>query len=122
MSSIEPLQKPADSADRTRLLFDRYFTQEISYPSNEVNAVVGFFKKRGFDDLAATSVASVILQQAKTDGTNVFELLDSLVGYDKVKLSNLVTAVLNANRSKVSKLGYREEPNLENLEARNIVV
>ena len=122
MSTIENLQQPADSADRTRLLFDRYFTQQLAYPSNQVNAVVGFFENRGFDKLASTSVASVLLQQAKIDATNVFELLDSLKGYDKIKLSNLVTAVLNANRSKISKLGYREPPNLENLEARNIIV
>jgi hypothetical protein len=122
MSTIEDLQQPEDSADKTRLLFDRYFTKQLSYPSNQVNAVVGFFEKRGFDKLASTSVASVLLQQAKTDGANVFELLDSLKGFDKVKLSNLVTAVLNANRSKVSKLGYREPSNLDNLEARNIVV
>jgi hypothetical protein len=122
MSTIENLQQPPDSADKTRLLFDRYFTQQLSYPSNQVNAVVGFFEKRGFDELASTSVTSVLLQQAKIDGINVFELLDSLKGFDKVKLSNMVTAVLNANRSKISKLGYREPPNLDNLEARNIVV
>jgi hypothetical protein len=122
MSTIENLQQSTDSADKTRLLFDRYFTQQLSYPSNQVNAVVGFFEKRGFDELASTSVTSVLLQQAKTDGINIFELLDSLKGFDKVKLSNMVTAVLNVNRSKISKLGYREPPNLDNLEARNIVV
>jgi hypothetical protein len=122
MSSIENKIKPADSSDRTRLLFDRYFTKEISYPSTQVDAVVGFFRKRDFDELAATSVAGVLLQQAKIDNVNVFTLLDDLKGLDKVKLSNLVTAILNANRSKVSKLGYRGVVNLENLEARNIVV
>lgn len=121
MSAIENIQKITDSADRTRLLFDRYFTKEISYPSNQVDAVVGFFKRRGFDELASTSVAGVLLQQAKIDGVNVLELLDSLKGFDKVKLSNLVTAILNANRSKISKLGYRSQPSLNNLEARNIV-
>jgi hypothetical protein len=122
MSSIEETIKPADSADKTRLLFDRYFTKQISYPSNQVDAVVGFFRKRGFDELAATGVAGVLLQQAKIDNVNVFTLLDDLKGLDKIKLSNLVTAILNANRSKISKLGYRGEINLENLEARNIKI
>jgi hypothetical protein len=122
MSSIEETIRPNDSADKTRLLFDRYFTKQISYPSNQVDAVVGFFRKRGFDELAATSVAGVLLQQAKIDSVNVFTLLDDLTGLDKIKLSNLVTAILNANRSKISKLGYRGEINLENLEARNIKI
>jgi hypothetical protein len=121
MSTIENLQNPKDSADRTRLLFDRYFTKELSYPSNSVDAVVGFFKNKGFGELASTSIAAVLLQQAKIDNINVFELLDSLKGLEKVKLSNLVISVLNANRSKVSKLGYRNDANLNNVEARNII-
>lgn len=121
MSGLENIQQFNDSSDKTRLLFDRYFTKEISYPSNQVDAVVGFFRKRGFDELASVSVAAVLLQQAKIDNVNVLELLDSLKGLDKVKLSNLVTAILNANRSKISKLGYRAETVLNNLEARNII-
>lgn len=121
MSGLENIQQFTDSSDKTRLLFDRYFTKEISYPSNQVDAVVGFFRKRGFDELASVSVAAVLLQQAKIDNVNVLELLDSLKGLDKVKLSNLVTAILNANRSKISKLGYRAEAVLNNLEARNII-
>jgi hypothetical protein len=121
MSSTNAIQNITDSADRTRLIFDRYFTKEISYPSSQVDAVIGFFRSRNFDELAATSVASILLQQAKIDGINVLELLDSLKGFDKIKLSNLVTAILNANRSKLSKLGYRSETTTNNIEARNIV-
>ncbi len=121
MSSITTLTETTDSSKNTRLLFDRFFQKEISYPSNQVDAVVGFFKARGFEDSAAISVGSVLLQQAKIDGINVLELLDSLKGLDKVKLSNLVTAILNSNRSKISKLGYRSETTANRVEARNII-
>jgi NhaP-type Na+/H+ and K+/H+ antiporter len=110
MSSILTLKENKDSSDNVRLAFDRYFTKEISYPSNKVDAVVGFFRSRGFDEEAANSVGSVL-----------FELLDSLKVLDKVKLSNLTTAILNANRSKISKLGYRNETVPNNIEARNII-
>lgn len=121
MSSTENIIRKTDSAINTRLLFDRFFTKEISYPSNQVDAVIGFFVKRGFDQLAAISISSVLLQQAKQDQLNIQELLDTLEGLDKVKISNLVSAILNANRSKVSKIGYRNESDLQNLESRNIV-
>lgn len=122
MSSIDNIQTITDSADKTKLLFDRYFTKEISYPSNQVDAVVGFFRKRGFDNQASISVSTVLLQQAKIDNVNVFTLLETLEGLDKVKLSNLVAAVLNANRSKISKLGYKAQVDTENnLEHRNII-
>ena len=39
MSSNLPTQS-ADSADGTKKFFDQYFTESISYPSNQVDAVV----------------------------------------------------------------------------------
>jgi len=98
--------------------------ESLSFPSNQVDAVVGFFENRGFDTLASTSVASVLLTQAKVDNANIMELLDQLKGYDKVKLTSLIVAILNANRSNVSKLGYKsvEATNTDNLVSRNIMV
>ena len=123
MSSIKTLQDINDSAKNTRLLFDRFFQKEISYNSNQVDAVVGFFAKRGFDQGAAISVATVLLQQAKVDNVNVFTLLDTLKDADEVKLNSLISAILNANRSKLSKVGFREASiNAENIEARNVIV
>ena len=82
---------------------------------------MGFFTSRGFEQTAAISVSTVLLQQAKIDEVNVFELLDSIKNFDKTKLSNLVAVVLNENRSKISKLGYKSETLQENLENRNII-
>lgn len=122
MSSIENNTTTTnDSAESTRNFFNRYFTESISYPSNQVDAVVAFFRSRGFDELASNSVAAVLLQQTKIDNVNVFELLDTLKSYDKLKLSSLVTAILNANRSKISILGYKENKTTTVIEARNIL-
>jgi hypothetical protein len=121
MSSFSDETKPQDSTDKTRVIFDRFFEREIAYPSNQVDAVIGFFVRRGFQEQAAQSVGSVLLQQAKIDGVNVLELLDTLNGLDSVKLSNLITAVLNANRSAISKLGLRTQNTTSSIEARNIL-
>lgn len=121
MSSVNSIQTSADSAEPTREFFDRYFTQSISFPSNQVDAVIGFFENRGFDKLAAASVAAVLLQQSKIDGMNVFDLIEGLGSFDKVKLTVLVATILNANRSAVSRIGYKDEP-VETNEARNILI
>jgi hypothetical protein len=121
MSSTTNINTNTDSNKNTRLFFDRFFQKEISYPSNQVDAVVGFFKNRGFEESAAISISTVLLQEAKIDNVNVLELLDTLKGYDKIKLSSLVTAILNSNRSKISKLGYRSQLDVNRVEARNIV-
>jgi Glu-tRNA(Gln) amidotransferase subunit E-like FAD-binding protein len=124
MSSItDPsINKSNDSATETRSFFDRYFTKSISITSNEVDSVIGFFLKRQFDRSAAIAVTTVLLQQAKAEKKNIFDLLDGLEGLDSVKLSQLVTAILNNNRSKVSALGYTAPFEIQTLDNRNVLV
>ena len=50
MSSPPNPEKTNDK--RVTEFFDNYFTEKLAFPSNEVDAVIGFSKKRGFDKLA----------------------------------------------------------------------
>jgi hypothetical protein len=111
-----------DSSDEVKNFFDLYFTQPLSFPAAEIDAVVGFFSKRGFDDLASNSTAIVLLQQAKLDNVNVFTLLSTLGNLEEIQLSAVVAEVLNYNRQKISTLGYRREDKSDLLEKRNIIV
>jgi len=122
MSSFanEELNKVQDSAKETKQFFDRYFTKQISLTSNEVDTVVGFFTKRKFTKDAAIAVATIVIQQAKAENKNVFEIIDTLTGLDEVQLSTLVSAILNNNRSKISALGYKNNYNIETTENRNV--
>lgn len=110
-----------DTNEKQKAFFDRYYRQTVSYGANEVDAVIGYFQKRGFEDLAATNTAVVLLQQAKKDGVNVFKLIDTLKGVSDVELSNVVGQILNSSRSKTSNLGYRVPTPVVNLEERNII-
>lgn len=112
----------ADSSDAVKSFFNTYFTAEVTFPAEQVDAVVGFFKKRGFDDLAANSTSMILLQQAKIDQVNVFTLIDTLKGLTDVQLSAIVAEVLNYNRQKNSVLGYRQQDTGNTLEKRNVVV
>jgi len=112
----------ADSADAVKQFFNMYFTEPAIFPAQEIDAVVGFFSKRGFDELASNSTAIILLQQAKIDNVNVFTLLDTLSNLEELKLSAVVAQVLNYNRQKISTLGYRRTDNSDLLEKRNIVV
>ena len=102
MSSNLPVET-FDSADATKKFFDQYFTESISYPSNQVDAVVGFFENKGFEKLAARSTATVILQQAKVDNVNVFEIIDTLKGLTKIQLSEIVATILNYDQHQFRK-------------------
>ena len=99
--------EPVDSSAEVKEFFDKYFTDSISYSATQVDSVVGFFLKRGFQENSATGVATVLLQQAKIDNVNVYTLLDTLKGLTDVQISSLVGEIVNYNRSKVSVIGFK---------------
>ena len=105
-----------------RALFDKFFLHQITFPSNHIDAVLGFFLKRGFDDEAARSTGIVLLNQARLDNVNVFELIDTLKGLTDVQLAKVVTEVLNSYREQTSTLGYKVMSLAETYESRNILV
>jgi hypothetical protein len=120
-TSSLPNEKKTDRANNTNKLLNRYYNQEIYYTPSEVDAVVGYFQKRGFDEVAAVNTAALILQQAGVDKIPAFELLDTLKGINDVQLSNVIAQILNLNRSSCSTIGYRiTVPDLT--EQRNIIV
>ena len=121
MSNL-PTANVTDSSQYVKSFFDKYFTHEVTFPSNQIDATVGFFLKRDFDLESSRSTAIVLLNQARVDNVNVFELLDTLKTLTDVQLSQIVAQVLNSAREKTSLLGYRIQ-HIENIyETRNILV
>lgn len=116
-----PQETSTDSAAGVKSFFDKYFQHQITFPSNQVDAVIGYFLKRGFQEQSARSTAIVLLNQAAVDNINVQQLLDSLKGVTDAQLSQLVTEVLNVYREKSSVLGFRLTRLEETLESRNIL-
>jgi hypothetical protein len=122
MSTNLPPQTNTDSATKVKVFFDNYFNKQISYPAEQIDSVVDYFTKRGFDQVASTAVSTVLLQQAYVDQINVYTLLDTLKGLTEVQISAVVAEILNTNRQKTSVLGYRQQSTGEYLEARNVVI
>lgn len=107
----------------TLLFFNSFYGSEsVSFTQNEVDAVVGYFLKRGFDKVAAINTGGVLLEQAKRDSVPVFKLLDTLKGINDVQLSNIVAQIINANRRKTSSIGYRQQSENQLFDQRNIIV
>jgi hypothetical protein len=106
----------------TRVFFDNYFSTEVSFPSNQIDAVLGFFMRRGFEEQAARTTGIVLLNQARVDNVNVFELLDKLKSFTNVQLGQIVTQILNYYRIQTSVLGYKNSKKDTSFESRNILV
>jgi hypothetical protein len=117
-----PIEKIKQSDQKVKAFFNNYFNAPITFPAEQIDAVVGFFKKRGFDDTASNSTAMVLMQQANIDDVNVFDLLDTLTGLTSIQLSSVVTEVLNYNRQKNSTLGFKRIDTGDSLERRNVII
>ena len=108
----------------TLLYFNNFYNNgnTISYTQNEVDAVVGYFLKRGFEKVASINTGAVLLEQAKRDSVPVFKLLDTLKGITDVQLSNIVAQIINNNRRKTSSIGYKQQSENQLFDQRNIIV
>lgn len=117
-----PQETNVDSSEEVRSFFDRYYQKEITFPVNQIDSVVGYFLKRGFEESSAKSIAILLLNQARTDNINVFQLVDTLKGLTEVQLSAVVTEILNTYREKTSTLGFKKPVEELTAESRNIRV
>ncbi len=120
MATNLPIANIEDSAAGTKLYFDTYGNEPLEFPSNDVSVTVSYFKSAGFDDDAALVTSMTLLKQAKLDGTPIYQILDTLKGFNQLKLSQLVGEILNNNRVPTSTLGFRVSDVSVN-QSRNIV-
>ena len=117
-----PVTIATDSTQPVKQFFDKFYQREVSFPAAQIDAVVSFFLKREFDEDSARSTAIVLLNQARIDSVDVFEILDTMKGLTDVQMSQVVAQILNGYRENTSLLGYRVA-NIENpYEARNILI
>jgi hypothetical protein len=112
----------ADSTEPVKQFFDKFYQREVSFPAAQIDAVVSFFLKRDFDTDSARSTAIVLLNQARTDNIDVFQILDTMKGLTDLQLSQIVAQILNAYRENTSLLGYRVASIENPFESRNILV
>ena len=42
-----------NTQQKVKTFFDEYYSAPLEFPSNEVDAVIGFFEKRGFEKTSA---------------------------------------------------------------------
>ena len=117
MSGIENIKKK----DLVKKFFDNYNSKDINYNANEVDATIGFFVNRNFDSGSAINIASILLQQAKKDKVDIYQLLDTLKGINEIQLSTIVAKIMNSNRSNLSLLGIKRSLEQNTIESRNII-
>jgi hypothetical protein len=100
--SALPSNQNIDSVVNT---FNSYYDFPIQLDAATVNAMIGFFKNKGFEEVSAQSLSTIMISQAVRDNINPMTILDGLKGLNGIDLSELATQILNYNRFKSSYLG-----------------
>lgn len=100
---------PSSAKNSTIQVFDAYYSKPFELDAATFDAMVGFFENKGFQTNSAESITVIIMKQAKLDGYNPMQILDTLRGLDSVEISALVGEILNYNRLKTSFLGYANQ-------------
>ena len=102
--------------------YNNAYTKPLELDTNTFNLMKGFFESKGFSKTSAESITVTFIKQAKSDGYNPLEVIDTLRGMPTLELNTVVTEVLNYNRYKTSYLG--KNLNLTAFEpvSRNIIV
>ena len=122
MNTNLPSNTITDSATPVKTFFNNYYTKQISYPADQIDAITGFFESHGFDKNSSNATTIVILQQAHIDDINPMTLLDTLNGLTDIQLSSVVSEVMNYNRQSSSILGYKNIDTGVYIDSRNILV
>lgn len=112
----------SQNSEDTKQFFDKFFVNQVSFPAAEIDAVISFFLKRDFDLESSRSITIILLNQAKIDNVNVFQLLDTLKKLTDVQLNQVIAQILNSYRENISLLGYRIAEVSDVYESRNILV
>lgn len=92
-----------------------------SFAVSDLNAVLGFFQEKKFDDTNARSIAISFLTYARDKNKSVFELLDSINTKSGVQLTDTIIMILNETRNAHSVVGMQASRPYDNFELRNIV-
>jgi hypothetical protein len=100
--------------------FDNKFQKRLEFATNDFDAVVGFFGKRGFEQVSSITLAQVLLSEAKKENIKIFALLDTIKSLSNLQLNALILKILNNSRDKTSQLGFRTKITQSQYEERNI--
>jgi hypothetical protein len=121
-TNLPVAQSAIDSSGPVKQFFDKFYTRPVSFPAAQIDAVVSFFLKRDFDQDSARSTAIVLLNQARIDNVDVFQILDTMKALTDLQLSQVVAQILNGYRENTSLLGYRVASIENPFESRNILI
>ena len=117
-----PASRSSSSSDKTLKTFNQQSSFVTQLDPAVLTMMTGFLESRNFSQETAELISISILKQAKQDGYNPMQILETIKGIGQTELSAIVAEILNYNRFKTSSLGVVTAVEPVEFVRRNIVV
>lgn len=110
--------------DRTVKIFDSFYSQNLTIPTNQYDLVLSFFKNVCETEAIAQNFTAFLFRVAQQSGLDAIELLENIKGTakTKVQLNQTLAYYLNSFKSKTSLYGVAVIPKPVQPVARNVVL
>jgi|688.fasta_scaffold19429_7 hypothetical protein len=110
--------------DRTIKIFDSFYNQSISIPTNQYDIVLSFFRDVCETDAIAQNFTAFLFKVSQQSGLDAIELLENIKGTskNKLQLNQTLAYYLNSFKSKTSLYGVAVIPKPVQPVARNVVL
>lgn len=112
---------PNYKIDQTVRIFDTFYTFEAIVPSNEYDAVYGFFTSI-MNTAAAGNFTVTLFRVAQESGIPVINLLNQLSGKNAVQVNAQLAYYLNGLQSLSTLIGINEIAQPNYYAARNVAI
>ena len=108
--------------DRTVLIFDTFYNQQLTINATEYDVVFSFFKATSENDTIAGNFTANLFRISQETEIPVLDLLDQLRGLpNKLEMNKVICYFLNSFKSNASLYGVGVLPRPNQLAARNVV-
>jgi len=118
-----PISFEVNEYDQTVRIFNNFYTEDLTVPSNEWEVVYSYFVGTS-NPTTASAFASVLFRIAQEAGVEVMSLLEDIQGKsqnNKLNLSQTMAFYLNLIRSKTALYGVSTVPSPNQAVQRNIL-
>lgn len=118
-----PTVNNRSTLDRTVLIYDSFYEQNVTVDASKYDLVYSFFYEKNNNNRIAANFASALFRISQETGIDVVQLIDELKGLpNKLELNKKISYYLNLLKSKTSQYGVARVPVPNFPTARNVVI
>ena len=117
-----PTNLNSSGSNKTTNYFNNYFMPDVAVTQNINDAILSYFEQQTGNIESARLLVQAVIETAKAQRENPMNVLTEFQKLETSELNAILTLYLNTSRVPTSCLGIKNQPKVNPLVARTIVV